>query len=110
MLRKWKSKWRKNFNYDKGVLLFLPEYNLFVRISIGTGDNLTREEEIAGYDYLYVDSFKFDGCEFEELDGGMKLFKPSEINYDKNLKQFCLDGLNIIGFCKGCKYTILQTI
>ena len=42
-------------NSSGGLLLYVPEREQFVRISYGTGDNLSSEDIEEGYDdYLYL--------------------------------------------------------
>jgi hypothetical protein len=63
-------------NSSGGLLLFVPERKQFVRISYGTGDNLSSEDIEEGYDdylYIVIDEFN-DGWE-EDVDGGQMLLK-----------------------------------
>lgn len=53
------------------IYIYVPEMKQIVKISEGTGDNLTDEDMDQGYvDYIYYDTYSMDG-DIRELDGGM---------------------------------------
>lgn len=83
-----------------GLLLFSPERQQFIRISYGTGDNLSSEDIEEGYDdylYIVIDEFN-DGWE-EDIDGGQMLLKMEvEWNGHHNICQHIKDGLEFMGF------------
>ena len=67
--------------FDNGdILVFYPSDKLFVRASVGTGDNLLKEDRDEGYvDYLDLEAYKAGlDCGdpvFNEHDGGMLMTK-----------------------------------
>lgn len=74
--------WKEMKSMDKGVLLWIPEEELFVSARFGTGDNLLREDIRNGYnDYIYIRTFLYNG-DFIEYDGGMVMFN-NESGSDK---------------------------
>lgn len=80
-----------------GLLLFIPEREQFVRISYGTGDNLSSEDIEAGYDdYLYISIDEFDDGWVEDVDGGQMLLKMEEWGHH-NICQHIKDGLEFMG-------------
>lgn len=86
-------------NSSGGLLLFAIESQQFVRISYGTGDNLSSEDTAEGYDdYLYIVIDEFNDGWDEDVDGGMMLLKMKEEwggNY--NICQHIKDGLEFVG-------------
>lgn len=53
------------------IHIYVPEMKQIIRISEGTGDNLTDEDMDAGYvDYIYYDTYVVDS-DIREHDGGM---------------------------------------
>ena len=91
------EKWKMNQNVFKGVLMFVPEENLFVYAFFGNGDNLFEEDEELGYDdYSMINTYKFVTSEFIEEDGGQLLFKTKETSYYEDLNSFCKDTLEMV--------------
>ena len=87
----------ENQNVFKGVLMFIPEENLFVYAFFGNGDNLFEEDEELGYDdYAMINTYKFVTSEFIEEDGGQLLFKTKETSYYEDLNSFCKDTLEMV--------------
>lgn len=85
-------------NSSGGLLLFVPEREQFVRISYGTGDNLSSEDIEQGYDdYLYISVDEFDDEWIEDVDGGQMLLKMEEEWGHHNICQHIADGLEFIG-------------
>lgn len=86
-------------NNSGGLLLFAPESKQFIRISYGTGDNLTSEDIDEGYDdYLYIIIDEFDDGWQEDVDGGQMLLKmEEEWNGNYNICQHIKDGLEFMG-------------
>lgn len=61
------------------VYIYVPSEQQIIKISEGSGDNLTDEDEVAGYvDYIYYEQYSREAG-FPEVDGGMvmltKLFQ-----------------------------------
>lgn len=85
-------------NNSGGLLLFDKEDKQFIRISYGTGDNLTDEDIEEGYDdYLYISIDEFDDAWEEEIDGGQMLLKiETEWNGHYNICQHIKDGLEFM--------------
>lgn len=53
------------------MVIYLRDLELFITACEGTGDNLLEEDIEQGYvDYIMTNTYKLDGYEFEELDGG----------------------------------------
>jgi hypothetical protein len=53
------------------IYIYVPAFKQIIKISEGSGDNLTDEDLDAGYvDYIYYDTYEL-GCDIRELDGGM---------------------------------------
>lgn len=66
-------------NFDN-TLIYVPEKNELVLIAEGSGDNLSYEDEEAGYvDYLMYDTY--DCKTMEQLDGGQLM--TTELVRDK---------------------------
>jgi hypothetical protein len=81
-----------------GLLLFVLEREQFVRISYGTGDNLSSEDIKEGYDdYLYISIDEFDDGWVEDVDGGQMLLKMKEEWGHYNICQHIKDGLEFMG-------------
>lgn len=58
------------------VIIFIPEKNIFIKITEGTGDNLLKEDIENGYvDYINYEIIEADEIEFGSTDGGMLLRK-----------------------------------
>ncbi len=95
-LQRFKSKMEGDSS--GGLLLFVPEREQFVRISYGTGDNLSSEDIEEGYDdYLYISIDEFDDAWEEEIDGGQMLLKiEEEWNGHYNICQHIKDGLEFM--------------
>lgn len=85
-------------NNSGGLLLFIPEREQFVRISYGTGDNLSSEDIEGEYDdYLYISIDEFDDGWVEDVDGGQMLLKmKEEWNGHYNICQHIKDGLEFM--------------
>ena len=81
-----------------GLLLFVPENKHFVRISYGTGDNLTNEDLKEGYDnYLYVTVDEFNDGWDEEIDGTQVMLKmKTDWKNHYNICQHIKDGLEML--------------
>lgn len=105
------KEWKENKSIEKGVLLLIrADKPLFIRAVFGTGDNLLREDIEAGYnDYIYIESYSFDGDEFVEDDGGQFLFNNEKADYYDNLEHFCKTAVEEICI-EGTEYEILQMI
>jgi hypothetical protein len=85
-------------NSSGGLLLYVPELKQFVRISYGTGDNLSSEDIEEGYDdYLYIVIDEFDDGWEEDIDGGQMLLKMKEEWGHYNICQHIKDGLEFMG-------------
>ena len=57
------------------IYIFVPTMKQIIKISEGSGDNLTDEDMEAGYiDYIYYDTYVMDG-DIRENDGGMIMLK-----------------------------------
>ena len=86
-------------NNSGGLLIFEPERKQFIRISYGTGDNLSDEDIEDGYDdYLYISIDEFDDSWEEEVDGGQMLLKmEEEWGNHYNICQHIKDGLEFMG-------------
>lgn len=55
----------------RSISAFLPELNQIIVAKEGTGDNLLDEDMAQGYkDYVYIDTYIFDGEDIEQYDGG----------------------------------------
>lgn len=55
----------------ESIYIFVPDMKQIIKISEGTGDNLTDEDMEAGFvDYIYYDTYVMDG-DIRESDGGM---------------------------------------
>jgi hypothetical protein len=53
------------------IFIFVPEAKQIIRISEGSGDNLTDEDMDEGYvDYIYYDQYALE-TDLREVDGGM---------------------------------------
>jgi hypothetical protein len=81
------------------LLLFGTENKQFIRISYGTGDNLSSEDIDEGYDdYLYISIDEFDDGWQEDVDGGQMLLKMEEEWGGRyNICQHIQDGLEFMG-------------
>ncbi len=83
----------------KGVLLYLPNAEIFVFAKFGDGDNLLEEDMRDGYnDYIYVVTYKFNQTEFIEEDGGLVMFNNEKgtekyMDYYESLEHFVKDSL-----------------
>lgn len=57
------------------IHIFVPGAKQIIRISEGTGDNLSDEDIEEGYvDYIYYEQFEL-GYDIQEVDGGMILLE-----------------------------------
>lgn len=85
-------------NQYGGLLLFVPKYEHFTRISYGTGDNLLHEDIEKGYDdYLYITADKFDDGWEEDVDGAQVMLKmEAEWKGHYNICQHIKDGLEML--------------
>lgn len=53
------------------IYIYVPGEQQIIKISEGSGDNLTDEDEVAGYvDYIYYEQYSREAG-FPEVDGGM---------------------------------------
>lgn len=107
----FENEWKENQSYDKGVLLFMPTHKCFVKASMGTGDNLLKEDMEKGFnDYIYIEQLEFAGSGMQEVDGAQLMFNNEKEDYYKNLKHFCDDSISMLGFQKDCDYQVLQMV
>ena len=84
-------------NDYNGIMLFIPEEKQLLCVSIGTGDNLLKEDKQNGYDsYLYLTQFEYDGVDMEEIDGGDMMYRSEEETYDKDICTAVYDALKFI--------------
>lgn len=64
------------------MMVYIPERGEFLMACEGTGDNLLQEDIDEGYvDYIYIETYIWDGNEFIEYDGGQQLL--SELYQNK---------------------------
>lgn len=64
------------------ILLYLPSMKKFMTISFGTGDNLLREDRLAGYDdYLYISYHEWDSVDFAEIETDQMMFNQADKSY-----------------------------
>lgn len=63
-------------------LLWKPNSNLFIRITEGSGCNLTAKDIDDGFvDYVDYDIYEYDGSEFSIYDGGIYLLRQPYQSY-----------------------------
>jgi len=88
---------RENDNvpfWDMGVLMFCKADGLFYEISFGDG---TDNEPVGDCDdYAYLQTFGFNGCEFEERDGGNFWFHRKDYTGYINDEKFIRDCLEFM--------------
>lgn len=107
----FEEKWKENQESRKGVLLYIPFHECFAHATIGTGDYLSQEDAEAGFDdSIYVEQLEFIRDSFVEVDSAQLLFKTKEEDYCKNLKHFCDDTMEVLGFKPECEYHVLQLV
>lgn len=86
----------KNFtgtDYN-GIMLYVPSAKQIFQVMIGTGDNLLAEDYEAGYDaYLYIKAYEYDDPDFEEIDGGVMMYRSDEETYDEDICTAVYDAL-----------------
>lgn len=88
------------------MLLFIKDADVLITAVEGTGDNLTIEDEEAGYkDYIMTNIYKRDGYEFEEKDGGQLLL--TELYADLEQHEIIDKLLHYWGYY-GYEYVILE--
>lgn len=99
--------WAASGSTEKGVLLYLSEYDHFVSAFFGDGCNLDPDDMENGYnDYINLNTYKYDPVEFIEDDGGMLMFNNEKgaatyQDYYDSLEHFINDSLAFIGFRPG---------
>lgn len=74
------------------VYIYVPGKQQIIKISEGSGDNLTDEDEVAGYvDYIYYEQYSRESG-IPEVDGGMVML--TELFQDKyNSTKDCIPAV-----------------
>ena len=95
---KFQKQWEKNEELEKGVLMMLPEENVLVRATFGSGCNLDDEDDSDVDDYLYISVIDVNDPGLEEMDGGQLDFVSSKEDYRTNLQHFCNSALEFMDY------------
>lgn len=95
---KFQKQWEKNEELEKGVLMMLPEENVLVHATFGSGYNLDIEVNSDADDYLYISVIDVNDPGLEEMDGGQLDFVSSKEDYRTNLQHFCNSVLEYMDY------------
>lgn len=90
------------------IYIYIPGEQQIIMIAEGTGDNLTDEDEAAGYvDYIYYEQYSREP-NFPEIDGGIiMLTELFQIKY-KNTKECIPAVLDMIFGDESMEYVVLD--
>ena len=96
-----------NNSYDT-IYIFVPEARQLIRISEGTGDNLSSEDIENGYvDYIYYEQHEVT-IGLPEADGGMvMLTEPFQMKF-KNMKEAIPSVLDMAYGNENKAYIVLE--
>lgn len=90
-----------------GVILYSHYYNMFYKISFGTGDNLNNLcDGCDDYMNITMDTYTDDGCFLEDIDGGQFDFARKDYSGFINDEKLIRDCLKFVG-CKKIDNCIL---
>lgn len=107
--------WAESNTMKKGVLLYLPDFDLFISVFFGDGSNLN-PKDVWHNDYIHMTSYKYDTVEFAKVHEGMIRFNNEKgtvayKDYHESLQHFINDSLEFIGFCPtSCKNCMILKI
>ncbi len=90
------------------IYIYVPEMKQIVKVTEGTGDNLTEDDMEAGYiDYIYYDTYTMDG-DIQEYDGGIIML--TELFQDKyDSTEACVPAVLDMAFGdEALKYIVLK--
>ena len=92
----------------ESIYIFVPAMKQIIRISEGTGDNLTDEDIDAGYvDYIYYDQHNLEP-NLPETDGGMIMLTELFQDKFKSTKEAIPNVLEMAYGCDTLPYIILE--
>lgn len=100
IFEKWKQKWKKNKTIKKGVLLFLPEENRYIRIIMNdSNSNHNYQYSVSGLkDSISVSEFKkTETSAFNKTNIANVFFDSKCSDYIENLDSFCTESLIMTG-------------
>lgn len=90
------------------VYIFVPEVKQIIRISEGSGDNLTDEDIDAGFvDYIYYDTYEMVP-NIREIDGGMIMLTEAFCNTFKTTKEAIPNVLDMAYGNASLPYIVLE--
>lgn len=88
------------------IYIYVPAEQQIIKISEGSGDNLSEEDMEDGYvDYIYYEQYSRE-CSFPEVDGGMiMLTELFQEKYDSTIE--CVPDVLDMAFGDACMNYIL---
>ena len=90
------------------VYIYVPGEQQIIKISEGSGDNLTDEDEVAGYvDYIYYEQYSRE-ADFPEVDGGMVMLTELFQNKYNSTKDCIPAVLDMAYGDESIKYIVLD--
>lgn len=91
----FRQQWADDPNYEKGLMMYDNDKDLFVMAYFGCGDNLMQEDREQGFDdYVNIEVFGIEPPrDVNEEDGEMLLFNQEKADYYKDIEKFVHDVL-----------------